>query len=106
MSLYKNIFSILLILLLLETQSVFPGNNNDLISPAHENTTEEDTYSKLTFKDISGNNEKNIFFPIYSLIDSIKQFFLITFFLPISYFFIRLFTNSSRTPRLPPINQH
>ena len=96
---YKNLIDVLVFLLLLGIYPVFMGHSSNDLLPVNENTTHEETFSKLLDKDI---HEKNSFLFTYSLSDYTKHFFLITFFLPITFYLIRLLANSSRIPRLPP----
>jgi hypothetical protein len=99
---YKNKFCILLILLLSGIHLVFLDNVHNILLSLNENVTEEELFLDLKYNNISENDKKNSFFFTYSLPDDTKEFCLITFSLPITFYFISLLTNSSQTPRLPP----
>ena len=103
MNWFKNIYSILFVLLLLEIHLVSQGNNHNIFLPINDNTDGKEISSELTNKDISDKMEKRLFFFTHSLSDYKKYFFLITLYLPITFYFIKLLIISRRTPRLPPV---
>ncbi len=101
---HKNTINAILILVLLGTHPVFLGHKYHIILPINEYATEEETFLKLTGKDISENDGMNSFFSTYLFSDYKKKILIITLYLPITFYFIRLLTKSSRTPRLPPVH--
>lgn len=100
---FKNIYSILFVLLLLEIHPVYQCNNHNIFIPIIENNYGQEISSKLKNNDISDETKKRLFFFTYSLSDYKKHFFLITLYLPITFYFIKLLIISRRTPRLPPV---
>lgn len=102
MNWFKNIYSILFVLLLLEIHPVSQGNNHNIFLPISDNKDGHEISSGLTNNDISDEKKKRLFFFTYSLSNYKKYFFLITLYLPITFYFIKLLIISRRTPRLPP----
>ncbi|MCK5096902.1 MAG: hypothetical protein KAR45_02305, partial [Desulfobacteraceae bacterium] len=85
MSWYKKIFSGIIILLIFGTHPVSMANHYTILLPLNEKTAEEETASKLTDIDAS---ENNAFLFIYSLTHSVKDFFIIACYLPITFYLI------------------
>ncbi|MCP3875974.1 MAG: hypothetical protein GY699_22835 [Desulfobacteraceae bacterium] len=100
---FKKTFSILLMIVLFGAYPVFLSDKYTVTRPINENSSEKDSSSKLIDKDVLEDKEKNYIFFSYLLSDDAKEFIVIFFDLPISFYFIKFLINSSRNPRLPPI---
>ncbi len=101
----KKIFIGFLVLLFLGTNAFFLGNTSNIFLPVTENTAEEENSSSFALKDISENNWKSSFHLVYQITENIKVVYIVLFYLLITFFFFKLLTKSSLTPRLPPLRQ-